>query len=73
MALGIPVYELKTFNPIRSSEECMEMLLSVWIERQQGEANVSAIIQACQAMGNWALADDLQVHPEILKIKNRSK
>ena len=74
MQLGIPYMELNAFDQGRNTpRRCMEELLIVWIQCRGKNANMSAIIKACEGVGDYALADRLKENNDIKRIMRRSE
>ena len=74
MQLGIPYLELKAFDQERiTPRQCMEELLIIWIQHRGRNATMSAIIKACQGVGDYALAETLAENHDVKRIMCRSE
>ena len=59
LQLGVPHYELEKIDERKSTADCMEKLLAVWIQKKEEKATFTEIKRACKSVGNEALAEDL--------------
>ena len=72
MHLGIPLRVLDEIDEGQTKvENCMMNLLVEWMKKRGEAATVQAIIKACEAVDNYALADNLRKNNDIQKIMRR--
>ncbi len=74
MQLGINLFELKAFDQERiTPRQCMEELLTIWIQHRGRDATMSAIIKACKLVGDSELAKMLADNHDVKRIMCRSE
>ena len=73
MQLGVSYSTLESWDAGNHTPRgCMEQVLIEWIKYRGREANVSDIVKACERVGNYALAEQLERNEVILEIQSRT-